>query len=65
MKSPALPRLVAHALSLVREYPGGLDGCEVGNSTIGSVMSITLRTPRHIAEAACREAKFFLEEQEQ
>jgi len=58
-------RLIAHAMALVQDYPDGLDGCETGNSVIGSVMSITLNVPRQYTEAACREAKFLLGENQE
>jgi hypothetical protein len=53
--------LVKHALALAKDYPDGLDGCERGNSLIGSIMSMAppvgFGSPRWATEAACREAK--------
>jgi hypothetical protein len=49
-------QLVRHAQRLADEFPDGLDGCEVGNSLIGSVMTLTLSVPRQYSEAACRDA---------
>jgi len=54
---PEWETLVKHALDLVRDYPDGLDFCEVGNSTIGSAMSISMTKPRWLTEKACCEAR--------
>jgi hypothetical protein len=52
--------LVKHALELLRADPEHLQdarkGAPVGNSIIGSVMSITLKRPRQYTEEAVREA---------
>lgn len=53
--------LVKHALELLRASPDeylqdAREGAPVGNSILGSVMSMTLKRPRQYTEEAVREA---------
>lgn len=53
--------LVKHALELLRASPDeylqdARQGAPVGNSILGSVMSMTLKQPRQYTEEAVREA---------
>lgn len=52
--------LTAHALELLRHNPeyvaDAREGAPVGNSVVGSIMSITTGSPRWATEAAVRKA---------
>lgn len=57
--------MVRRALKLAKTFRDGLDGCEVNNSVIGSLMSLPppvgFGVPRWATEAACRIARARLE----
>ncbi len=52
--------LSEHAYQLMKEFPtyaeDAREGAEVGNTIVGSVMSITTKSPRQYTEAAVVEA---------
>jgi hypothetical protein len=53
-------QLVAHALHLLKTKPhyvaDARQGARLGNSIIGSIMNLTLKSPRQMTEAAVVEA---------
>jgi hypothetical protein len=52
--------LVAHALKLLQSDPAYLEdarqGAAVSNTIVGSLMNLTLKSPRWVTEQAVREA---------
>ena len=61
MDDRVIDPLIRRATFLAKTFSDGLDGCEVNNSIIGSVMSLPppvgLGAPRWATEAACRIVK--------